>query len=296
MKTTVRVRDLNVRYNGTPVLKEISFAVSEREFFIVIGPNGSGKTTLIKALAGSLKPAAGTIEVLQRPLSSYSRKELARHTAVVPQNMPTDLPFTVAEVVLMGRSPHLGLVGWEKEKDRLAAEQAMAFAHVDHLAGRRLDELSGGEQQRVFIARALCQEPRLLLLDEPTASLDLAHQIHVMDLLDKMRHERSITVVMVSHDLNLSAMYGDRVLLIDHGREVRLGSPAAVFTDRQLEKTFRCRLLVDRSPLGDVPRVTLVPARFATRIEPARPEDPGPTPRAAEHEQQTAMNTERRKS
>jgi iron complex transport system ATP-binding protein len=141
----------------------------------------------------------------------------------------------------------------------------MAFTEVAHLARRKLDQLSGGEQQRVLIARALCQQPRVILLDEPTASLDLSHQIRIMDLMERLKTEKGVTVVMVSHDVNLAAMYGDQLLLLKAGEIVCIGSPDEVLNFKTLEETYGCKLLVDTSPLGDLPRVTVVPHKFLKR-------------------------------
>ncbi|MFP4349888.1 MAG: ABC transporter ATP-binding protein [Desulfococcaceae bacterium] len=260
--TALAVQDLTFGYNGRKVLRELDFSVPRGSFFIVIGPNGSGKTTLMRLLAGVMDPAGGRITVLDRPLRSFGRKRLARHLAYVPQLPPEPLPFTVQEAVLMGRAPYLGLLGVEGKMDAETARRAMRFTRVDHLADRRLSQISGGEQQRVLIARAVCQEPDILLLDEPTAFLDLAHQIQVMDLLERLKTEQGVTVVMVSHDLNLAAMYGDRLLLLKGGRAVGSGPPNAVLTYTALEDAYECVVLVDRSPLGDFPRVTPVPKRF----------------------------------
>ena len=197
-----------------------------------------------------------------RPLRGYSGKALARNIAVVPQTAPADIPFTVAEVVLMGRSPHLSLLGLERLKDREIADQAMSFTNVEHLAGRKLDELSAGERQRVLIARAICQQPRIIVLDEPTASLDPAHQVHIMDLMERLRSEEGTTVIMVSHDLNLAAMYADRLLLMKEGGVVSLGEPGDVLTYETLERAYGCVLLVDENPLKNVPRVTVVPNKL----------------------------------
>ena len=259
MKTSLAAKDLGHSYGRRTVLDAISFSVQEGEFFIIIGPNGSGKTTLVKTISGSLRPQRGQIEILGRPIRSYSGKALARNVAVVPQTPPADVPFTVAEVVLMGRSPHLSLLAIEKRKDLELAERAMSFTNVQHLAGRRFDQLSAGERQRVFIARAICQQPRIIVLDEPTAPLDLAHQIHVMDLLERLRKEEEITIIMVSHDLNLAAMYADRLLLLKGGGVVSLGRPEEVLTFQTLEQAYGCVLLVDENPVKKVPRVTLVP-------------------------------------
>jgi iron complex transport system ATP-binding protein len=173
-----------------------------------------------------------------------------------------DLPFTVGETVLLGRAPYQGALGIEHEEDLAIAEQAMQFTEVNQLAGSTLDRLSGGEQQRVFIARAICQQPDVMLLDEPTASLDLAHQVKVMDLMEKLKREKGITVVMVSHDVNLAAMYGNQILLLKEGEVASIGFPSDVLSFEKLEETYGCKLLVDESPLGGFPRVTLVPGRY----------------------------------
>jgi iron complex transport system ATP-binding protein len=262
MKSALMLEHLKLSYGNRRVLNGVSFSVIEGEFFIIIGPNGSGKTTLVKAVSGAARPQSGEVQILERPLQSYSRKTLARSVAVVPQLPPVDIPFTVAEVVLMGRSPHLPWLGLERRKDLEIAERAMRFTHVAHLAGRKLDQLSAGERQRVLIARAICQQPRIMVLDEPTASLDLAHQIHIMDLMEKLRSDEGITVIMVSHDLNLAAMYADRLLLMKEGSVVSLGKPAEVLTFETLEQTYGCVLLVDENPLKKVPRVTLVPKKL----------------------------------
>ena len=262
MIRAVEIKQLAVAYGRTPVLNDLTFSIPEEDFFIIIGPNGSGKTTLMRMIAGVEKPAKGHVNILGRSIKRYSRKDLARNIAYVPQTMSIDFPFSVIEIVLMGRSPYLGMLGLEKEEDLEKARQALAFTGVAHLENRRLDQLSGGECQRVFIARAICQEPKVMLLDEPTASLDLSHQVRIMDLMEKLKIEKRITVVMVSHDLNLAAMYGNRLLLLDQGRIVKIGPPEDVLTYQTLEESYGCTLLVDESPLGGYPRVTLVPGKF----------------------------------
>jgi iron complex transport system ATP-binding protein len=259
MKKAVDITNLRFLYRETPVFTDLSFAVHAGDFFIIIGPNGSGKTTLLKTIAGILSHKAGQINIMGRSIMDYSRKELSSKIAFVPQTIPDDFPFTVTELVLMGRAPYLGMLGVEGEKDYEIAGQAIEFTGVDHLAHRKITELSGGERQRVFIARAICQDPQIMLLDEPTASLDLAHQVRIMGLMKKLKQERGITVVMVSHDINLAAMYGDRLLLIKNGRIVSLGSPEEVLTVETLEKAYECNLLIDENPTGSYPRITLVP-------------------------------------
>lgn len=258
----VSAENLTYHYGNHPVLKNLSFRISKGEFFIIIGPNGSGKTTLLKLISGIIAHSQGRLDIFGQSVPSYPRKSLAKILAFVPQNLPGEFPFTVAEVVLMGRSPYLGILGIESQKDLDISKQAMSFAGVEHLKDRKPDQLSGGERQRVFIARALCQDPRIILLDEPTASLDLAHQIRAMDMMEQLKKEKGLTVVMVSHDVNLAAMYGDSLLLLKDGEIVGMGTPNEVLTFEILEKAYGCTLLVNESPLGKFPQVTPVPRKF----------------------------------
>lgn len=262
MKTAIEINHLSYAFSSRSVLQNISFSVKEGDFFVILGPNGSGKTTLLRSIAGILRPPKGQVKILGRQFSSFKRKELAQSIAYVPQGLPVDFPFTVAELVLMGRAPYHSSLGIEKKNDFEIAAQAMRFTEVEHLASRKLDQLSGGEQQRVFIARAICQESPILLLDEPTAALDLAHQGRIMDLMERLKAEKGITVVMVSHDINLAAMYGDQLLLLSDGEIVSTGLPDEILNFKTLEETYDCKLLVDKSPLGDIPRVTVVPDKF----------------------------------
>jgi iron complex transport system ATP-binding protein len=262
MPAAVRVKHLRVFYGPQPVLRDLSLEVPAGAFFIIIGPNSSGKTTLLRAIAGAVKPQQGRVEIWGDPVGQFSKKALARLVAVVPQRVATDIPFTVQEVVLMGRSPHLEWLSLEQPKDLELAAAAMSLTNVGHLARRPLSQLSGGELQRVIIARAICQQPRLILLDEPTAALDPAHQVSIMDLMVQLQQERGLTVVMVSHDLNLAAMYGQQLLLMTEGQSVHSGPPEEVLTYEKLEQAYGCPMLVDENPLGRVPRVTLVPKRF----------------------------------
>jgi iron complex transport system ATP-binding protein len=262
MRPAIEIQGAGRSYGRTSILEDISFQVSPGEFFVIIGPNGSGKTTLLKALAGIDSLQAGGVNVFDRPIGRYSRHELARIRAFVPQNVPADFPFTVTQTVLMGRYPHLGVLGIEGKRDLEITARVLDVAGIRALAERKVEQLSGGERQRVFIARALCQEPRLLLLDEPTAALDLAHQVRVMDLMESLKRETGMTILMVSHDVNLSVMYADRLLLLKAGKIAALGTPAQVMTYEILESVYGCPLLVDESPLDRLPRITLVPKRF----------------------------------
>lgn len=259
MSPILRIDRLSCAYPHAPVLRELTFQVAPGELFIIIGPNGSGKTTLIKALAGLLPIAGGEILFKTRPLTAYRPQDLARHVAYVAQNGATDNPFRVLEMVLMGRAPYLGVLGIEGDADRDIARRTIAFTGLSDLSERRLNSLSGGERQRAFIARAICQQPELILLDEPTAALDLAHQIRIMDLMNRLRSNAGTTVVMVSHDLNLAAMYADRLLLLVDGRIRACGSPDRVIDEEILAAAYGCRLHVGPSPHGSWPVVHLIP-------------------------------------
>lgn len=265
MTAAIDVKTISFAYGQELILRDLSFSVLPGEFFIIIGPNGSGKTTLLKTMAGLHRAREGRIRILNRDIRSYPGKQLARQLAVVPQNVYLQTSFTVLETVLMGRYPYHGLLGMEDEQDLEAAENAMQATRVSHLQDRTMDQLSGGEQQRTLIARALCQEPEILLLDEPISSLDLAHQGRIMDLLERLQKEKGITVVMIAHDLNLAALYGHRVLLLNRGKLVCLGSPKEVLTFEQLEEVFGCTLLVDESSLDGLPRITMIPGRYLKR-------------------------------
>jgi iron complex transport system ATP-binding protein len=265
MNTAINVKNLSHSFGENLVLQNITFQIPSKDFFIIIGPNGSGKTTLMKVISGILKPQNGRVVIMDRSIDQYHRKALARTIAFVPQMLSVDFPFTVTEMVLMGRSPYLGILGLEEEKDMEIARQAIAFTGMENLAHRKLDQLSGGEQQRVFIARAICQEPDVMLLDEPTASLDLAYQVRIMDLMERLKNEKGITIVMVSHDVNLAAMYADHLLLLHDGQVLCQGLPDEVLTYKTLEEAYGCTLLVDESPLGKFPRVTLVPMKYVNK-------------------------------
>lgn len=238
-------------------LADLSFEIGEGEIVGVIGPNSAGKTTLIRLLTRVLEPAAGAIVLEGRPLRSWRPAELARRVAVVPQGVPLEFPFTVEELVLMGRYPHAPDRYFESAADRAIARAAMEATDVLELAALRLDSLSGGERQRAVVARALAQEPRLLVLDEPTAHLDLRHQAESAALLRRLNRERGVTVLLVSHDLNLAAEVCDRLLLMADGRQVAVGPPEAVLNEALLAAAFACEVTVDKHPTTRRPVVQL---------------------------------------
>ena len=261
------IRDISLNFRDKSILTDVSFSVSSGEFFVIIGPNGAGKTSLLKVLAGLQKSDRGSVTVKGKNVSQYRRRNLSQIMAIVPQQIEVGFPFTVADAVIMGRSPHLGILGMESENDFYIAGEAMKFTDVAHLADRKLYQLSGGELQRVIIARAICQQPEIILLDEPTTALDPAHQLKIMDLMEKFRREQGTTIIMVSHDLNLASMYGDRLLLLKEGRVVKSGAPRNVLSKELLEESYGCRMQIDESPLGQAVRVTPVPDKYLHTYE-----------------------------
>jgi iron complex transport system ATP-binding protein len=267
MSCQIELRNVCLQYGLRDVVRDVSVQIEEGEFFVIIGPNGAGKTTLLKSITALHRLTSGEILLRQRSISEYSRKELARSLAMVPQHINAEFPFTVAETVIMGRYPHLGLLAVEGKRDLEIAEQAMAFTEVLHLADRRLGQLSGGERQRVIIARAICQQSKILLLDEPTASLDPAHQLRIMDLMERFRKQERSTIIMVSHDLNLASAYADRLMLLKDGAVEKIGTPRQVLTRDQLTRSYGCNMVVDEDPLLGTPRVSLVSEKAGASLE-----------------------------
>jgi iron complex transport system ATP-binding protein len=236
----LRLRDVRYRYRDTPeeAVAGVSLAVRPGEFHAVLGPNGSGKTTLVRLALGALTPAGGAVEVLDRPAHVWPRQELARVIGVVPQREDNLFPQRVRETVLLGRYPHLSLWGRERPEDHAAVARALAACDATQLADRWVWTLSGGEYQRVRVARALAQEPRLLVLDEPGVSLDLRHEMALFELVRGLVDRSGLGVLMITHELNLAARYADTVLLLSEGRPAASGPPADVLTRETVERVF----------------------------------------------------------
>src|SRR3972149_7061915 len=230
------VRSISFRYQKDWILQDISFQVGRGEFIGVIGPNGSGKTTLLKILYRLLTPQKGEILFELAPMKRMDRADIAKRIAVVAQETHLLFPFTVLETVLMGRSPYLGDSMFESEKDLEIAKRAMEWTKILPFSERPMDELSGGERKRVFIARALAQEPEVILLDEPTATLDIHHQIDFLDLILTLNRERGLTIIMASHDMNIASEFCDRLILLQGGRIYKMGTPEEVITKENIER------------------------------------------------------------
>lgn len=266
----VRVDNIGFEYPRLPVLNNISFDIPRGDFLSILGPNGSGKSTLLRLMARILLPGHGKILLENIPLNSYSRKELARKVGYVPQETHWLFPFTVMEVVLMGRSPYIGRWGFESKVDIDLCRDIMRRTDIEGLAEKPITAISGGERQRVLIARALAQQPSLLLLDEPNAHLDLSHQAGIFEILADYRREHQVTIVWVSHDLNLAASFSERVLVLarEHESEARIaaiGSPMEVLTDAMIRNVFDASVTIDRHPTTGRPRIYLDPVLTTLR-------------------------------
>lgn len=256
MTPAIRLERVSFRYDRTWVLREVSLAVERGEFLGILGPNGSGKTTLLNLIDGILAPREGRVLLEGAEAASLDRDELARRVAVVPQDSPLIFPFTVQEIVLMGRAPHLGRWRFEGKRDFEIARDAMERTGTLALAGRPLSELSGGERQRVLIARALAQEPRILLLDEPTSNLDIRYQSSFFNLVEELNRTRGLTVLAVSHDINLASLYCRRIVLLKDGSVYGEGRPEETITEESIRDVFEVPVKVDRHPQTGKPRIT----------------------------------------
>jgi iron complex transport system ATP-binding protein len=251
----VKIEDLSCGYGKEIVLKEISFEVKAGQFVGLIGPNGSGKTTMIRAISGLLPPQKGVILLNGNAVSRKRPRELAAKMAVVTQSQEATPPFSVEEFVLLGRVPHWSRFQLlETKTDVEIAERAMALTGISHLRGRGMGKLSGGERQLASLARALAQGPDLLLLDEPTAHLDIGHQVQIMRLLKKLNRE-ALTIVAVLHDLNLASLYCQRLILLNKGRVRRAGPPKEVLTEEIINEVYETSIVVKEDPYISRPLV-----------------------------------------
>ncbi|MGQ9681952.1 MAG: heme ABC transporter ATP-binding protein [Anaerolineae bacterium] len=235
-------------YNGNPVLKDVSLALQPGRLIGVIGPNGAGKTTLVRLLSGLLRPDSGRVMLDGKPLAAWSRKEIGRRLAVVPQSPQLPETFTAGEVVLLGRTPYLGLLGNESAHDREVARRAMERTQCWHLAERLIGTLSGGERQRVVVARALAQEAPVLLLDEPTTHMDVNHQLGLVVLVKHLVQQYRLAALVILHDLNLASVYCDELILLAEGRVVARGQAHEVITPEQIRSAYRADILVMAHP------------------------------------------------
>jgi iron complex transport system ATP-binding protein len=253
----IEFENVSLGYRHRPVLKNINFSVMPGEIVGLIGPNGSGKSTIIRALTRIITPFAGRILIDNYDISTIEQAKLARMIGVVPQLPLLPSAFTGFEIVLMGRNPHLGFFAHEHSKDIEIAWQAMGVTGTQELARRNVGELSGGQIQSLLIARALAQETKAILLDEPTANLDIGRQIDTLDLIKKLCRERNIAVLAALHDLNLASQYCNRLVLINDGRLYKEGTPAEVVTPGNIAEVYGADHCVYKHPVNGLPVVLI---------------------------------------
>ena len=252
-KIMVNIEDLKFKYHNHQVLNAININVEEGKLYSIIGPNGSGKTTLLKLIAKQLAGDSGKIEVAGEAIGFYKQKAFAKKVALVPQNTTIDADFRSEEVVLMGRIPYLTPLARESKHDFDIAEEAMVKTNTHHLKNRSIEQISGGERQRVILARALAQETPIMLLDEPVSQLDIQHQIGIMNLLRQLVDEEGLTVIAVLHDLNLASQYSHQLLLLDKGQLVATGTPEAVLTPELVKGVYGLEATIIENPVTKRP-------------------------------------------
>lgn len=255
----LEAENISISYGVCPVVAPLSFAVRAGETLVILGANGAGKTTLLRALNGALTLKTGAIRIEGKNLNALSRREIARKIAVVAQETETGFPISVLEFVLAGRfAATSSAFGWETARDLSVARNALLAADLANYEKRLMNNLSGGERQRAVFARALASESRLLLLDEPTANLDLAHQVSLLRLVRQKCARENFAAVVITHDLNLAAEFADKILLLKTGALVAFGDAGAVLTNENVRRAFGVEVLLDKHPTTGKTRVTTV--------------------------------------
>lgn len=232
----LKIQELNFKYDGRLVLKNISLEVGEREVLTLVGPNGSGKTTLLRCIMGIFNPERRRILINGKPISEIKRRELAKRIGYVPQNESNSFPATVFDTILMGRKPYLS---WSpSDEDFKVVSEVLHLLELEDLTLRDSNELSGGEKQKVLIARAIVQQPEIMLLDEPTSNLDLRYQLEVLQIVKDLVKEKAISVIMAMHDLNLASRYSDKLVMLKDGRVFTAGKPKQVITSENIKSVY----------------------------------------------------------
>lgn len=243
----LQVENLQFGYRKELVLKGLSFNIEKGKFVSIIGPNGSGKSTLLKTLNQLYSPSQGGILIDGNNINRLKKKELARKIALVPQDTLIDYDFTVEDIVLMGRHPYKGRFQKEDEKDYKIVNEVLKMTNTFHLKDRIITEISGGERQRVIIAKALAQKPSIILLDEPTSHLDINHQIEILSLLKKLNEEMGTTIVIVIHDVNLASRYSDEIIMLNEGKILEIGRPEKVITKKNIEFAYDLKVEIEKN-------------------------------------------------
>ena len=255
MSHRLHASHLKLGYDNKIIADDLSVAIPDGAFTVIVGPNACGKSTLLRALCRLLKPSAGEVMLDGKNISSFATKALARELGLLPQTSIAPDSITVADLVSRGRYPHQSLLKQWTQADKQAVEAAMAATNVSQLADRSVDELSGGQRQRVWVAMALAQHTPLLLLDEPTTYLDIAHQIELLDLFRQLNRERGQTLIAVLHDLNHACRYADHIIAMRDGKIVAEGKPAEIITAELVERVFGMPCMIIDDPLSHTPLV-----------------------------------------
>jgi iron complex transport system ATP-binding protein len=254
----IETQNVFFAYNTKLVLQDISFNLKQGEFLGIIGPNGAGKSTILRLIFGFLKPTRGMITIFGETITHIEPRQIAKKIAFVPQETHFALNFTVEDIVMMGRYPYLRAFQKENKIDYEARDHALEYTNVQSFRKRMINSLSSGERQRVVLARALAQEPTILILDEPTSHLDLHHQYAIMELLKKLNKE-GMSIIVVNHDLNLASLYCERLILMHQGKVFKQGSPGELITERTLKEVYQTEVKVMKHPYKDVPHILLKP-------------------------------------
>lgn len=261
MTIGIELRDVSFAYTDGMALRNIKLSVTAGEMVGLLGPNGSGKTTLIKLASGIIRPNHGEILLDGTSLRSMSRKNIARSVAVVPQQFDIPFAFTTTDVVMLGRFPFIKNLSAESAEDKHIVSETMDIVRLSQFGERRFDELSGGERQKVILAMALAQQPKLLLLDEPTLHLDISHQIEILELVRRLNTTQKLTAVAAMHDLNLAALYFDRLILLKEGKIVADGTPSQVLTEGIISEVFATTVKVEVHPSTGAPHIVVMPKK-----------------------------------
>lgn len=249
-------KSVRFRYRIKEVLSGVDLDVAGGELAILLGPNGVGKSTLLKIFSGVLAPDSGEVSLMGRPPGSYGRREMARLLSVASQDPPVDFPMSVEEYVALGRFAHQGFFGGATAEDRRETARALEICGLDELGSRALGELSAGERQRAAVARAICQGAKLMLLDEPTAFLDIRHRVSFYEIVTRLKEERGVSALVASHDLSLCPGYGERIFLLSAGRVLASGRPEEVLTSENVREAYGVEAACDRDPATGSVRVT----------------------------------------
>lgn len=251
----IKIQNLGWKFGDRQILTDINLTIKKGYFYSIIGPNGSGKTTLLRNIAKSLEPKPDSVFIDNIDVTKLNSRNIAKRLSVVPQNTNIEFEFTVTDIVLMGRSPYIGRFESESSQDIKIAERAMRSTNTWHLRDKRITEISGGERQRVIVARALAQDTGIMLLDEPVSQLDIHHQIELMETIQTLIKDRDITAVSVMHDLNLAAQYSDYIILMSEGEIVCQGTPHDVITEENIKRVYKLDSYIMNNPVTGKPYI-----------------------------------------